>query len=178
MRPGNWGAPLRSCCRRPAQVHEQYTAARLAALAIDSVPASQVLQWLRLKLGPQVPRRAQVARALGVSERTLARRLAEQGQACRELALQTVADPALSLVDIGQSLGFAEASPFYRAFAAGPGCRPRAGDGSASRRPRVRSCSPPPARPTCWPSRARWGCAWHRPEARTWSPTRSGSRWG
>jgi AraC-like DNA-binding protein len=59
-----------------------------------------------------------------VSERTLARRLAEQGQTFegllddvrREYALQAVAAPTQALADIAQTLGFAESSTFYRAF--------------------------------------------------------------
>jgi len=124
--------PLPQADAQLAQVHEQYTATRLAALAIDSVSAPDVLQWLRLQLGPQVPRRAQAAQELGVSERTLARRLGEQGQtfeglldeARRELALQAVADPRQALLDIAQSLGFAEASTFYRAFCRWTGMPP------------------------------------------------------
>ena len=75
-------------------------------------------------MGPKVPRRAQAAQALGISERTLARRLREHEQTFdkllddvrRELALQAVSDSERSLVDIAQSLGFAESSTFYRAF--------------------------------------------------------------
>lgn len=107
-----------------AQVHEQYVAARLAALDMSEVSPSDLRQWLAAHIGPRVPRRAQAAHALGVSERTLARRLGGQGQtfdrllddARRELALQAVADPARALADIAQSLGFAESSTFYRAF--------------------------------------------------------------
>lgn len=116
--------PLPQADPRLAQMHEHYTAARLAALGIDSISAPDVRQWLAVHMGPQVPRRAQAAQALGVSERTLARRLGEQGQTFekllddvrRELALQAVADPERTLADIAQSLGFAEASTFYRAF--------------------------------------------------------------
>jgi AraC-like DNA-binding protein len=116
--------PLPQADPQLAQVHEQYTAARLAALGIHSISAIAVRQWLSTRLGPQMPRRAQVARALGVSERTLARRLAEQGQTFegllddvrREYALQAVAAPTQALADIAQTLGFAESSTFYRAF--------------------------------------------------------------
>lgn len=116
--------PLPQADPQLAQMHEHYTAARLAALGIDSISAPDVRQWLVVHMGPQVPRRAQAAQALGVSERTLARRLGEQGQTFekllddvrRELALQAVADPERTLADIAQSLGFAEASTFYRAF--------------------------------------------------------------
>ncbi|WP_306565103.1 AraC family transcriptional regulator [Aquabacterium sp.] len=139
--------PLPQADAQLAQMHERYTAARLAALAIDSVSAPDVRQWLRLQMGPQVPRRAQAAQALGVSERTLARRLAAQGQTFeslldevrRELALQAVADPQRSLAEIAQSLGFAEASTFYRAFCRWTGLPPvrwrRQGQQAASGRP-------------------------------------------
>ena len=61
---------------------------------------------------------------LGLSERTLARRLEAQGytfnsmldEVRRELALAAVRESGLSLAEIALSLGFAEASTFYRAF--------------------------------------------------------------
>lgn len=116
--------PLPQADPQLARVHEQYTTARLAALGIGGVSAPDLRQWMLAQVGPRVPRRGQAAQALGVSERTLARRLAEQGQTFdmllddvrRELALQAVADPERTLADIAQSLGFAEASTFYRAF--------------------------------------------------------------
>ena len=81
-------------------------------------------QWIAARLGPVLPRRAEAAEALGVSERTLARRLREQEQTFeglldevrRERALQAVAEASVSLSEIAESLGFAEASTFYRAF--------------------------------------------------------------
>ncbi len=71
-----------------------------------------------------LPRRADAAEALGISERSLARRLREQGQTFdglvddvrREKALQAVADSSSSLPEIAEALGFAEVSTFYRAF--------------------------------------------------------------
>lgn len=116
--------PLPQADAQLARVHEQYSAARLAALGADGIPATDLHQWLATHMGPQVPRRARAARAMGVSERTLARRLGEQGQTFdkllddvrRELALQAVADKERALADIAQSLGFAEPSTFCRAF--------------------------------------------------------------
>ena len=116
--------PLPQADPQFAKVHEQYTDARLAALSLSSVSVGDLRQWLMAHMGPQVPRRAQAAQALGISERTLARRLHEQEQTFdkllddvrRELALQAVSDSERSLVDIAQSLGFAESSTFYRAF--------------------------------------------------------------
>ncbi len=107
-----------------AKVHEQYTTARLVALGLGSLSADDLRQWLAAHMGTRVPRRRQAAESLGVSERTLARRLAEQGQTYegllddvrREMALQAVGDPSRVLAKIAQTLGFAEASTFYRAF--------------------------------------------------------------
>lgn len=116
--------PLPQADPQLAQVHERYTTARLAALGMSSVSVPEVRQWLAARLGPSLPRRALAAQVLGISERTLARRLREQGhsfdglldEARRERALQAVADPAASLPAIAESLGFAELSTFYRAF--------------------------------------------------------------
>lgn len=116
--------PLPQADLQFARVHEQCAAARLAALGSNQVAVSNLRQWLIAHMGPQVPRRAQAARALGISERTLARRLSEQAQTFdnllddvrKEMALLAVSASERSLVDIAHSLGFAEASTFYRAF--------------------------------------------------------------
>ena len=116
--------PLPQADPQFAKVHEQYTDARLAALSLSSGSVGDMRQWLMDHMGPQVPRRAQAAQALGMSERTFARRLHEQEQTFdhllddvrREMALKAVADSDRSLADIAQSLGFAESSTFYRAF--------------------------------------------------------------
>lgn len=107
-----------------ARVHEQYNAGRLAALEKGAVSAEDLRQWLVARMGPNLPRRADAARMLGLSERTLARRLEAQGytfnslldEVRRELALAAVRESGLPLAEIALSLGFAEASTFYRAF--------------------------------------------------------------
>jgi len=107
-----------------AQVHEQYNAGRLAALEKGAVSAEDLRQWLVARVGPTLPRRAEAAGALGISERTLARRLETQGytfnslldEVRQELALAAVRESRQSLADIALSLGFAEPSTFYRAF--------------------------------------------------------------
>lgn len=117
-------APLPQADPGLARVHEQRNAARLTELSLDPMSIDQLQQWLRTRMEARVPRRAEAARALGVSERTLARRLGEQGRTFqglvddirREMALQAVSDPGRSLADITQSLGFADRSTFYRAF--------------------------------------------------------------
>ncbi|HWB81033.1 MAG TPA: AraC family transcriptional regulator ligand-binding domain-containing protein [Nannocystaceae bacterium] len=65
-----------------------------------------------------------VAKQLGVSARTLQRRLADTGTswsdvleaARRELSARLLVDPSLSVDDVAVLLGYAEASAFHRAF--------------------------------------------------------------
>lgn len=128
--------PLPQADATLARVHEQYNEIRLAALenATDSgsVSAGELQRWLAEQLGPVPPRRDQAARMLGLSERTLARRLKVQGvtfnqlldHARREQALTAVREGRRSLADIALSLGFAEPSTFYRAFVRWTGLPP------------------------------------------------------
>ncbi|WP_372988337.1 AraC family transcriptional regulator [Marinobacter sp.] len=116
--------PLPQADPQLAQVHERYTSARLAALTMNSASVAELERWLAARVGPVLPRRADAAEALGISERTLARRLQEQGQTFeglldevrRQKALQAVAETSAALPEIAESLGFAEVSTFYRAF--------------------------------------------------------------
>lgn len=116
--------PLPQADPQFARVHEQFSAARLAGLDAQNASVRDLREWLAAHPGPRTPRRAQASRALEMSERTLARRLREQGQTFegllddvrREQALRALADPEGTIADIAQSLGFAEASTFYRAF--------------------------------------------------------------
>ncbi|QCF27152.1 AraC family transcriptional regulator [Hydrocarboniclastica marina] len=124
--------PLPQADPQLAQVHERYSTARLAALSMSSVSVPEMKQWLATRLGPNLPRRSMAAKALGISERTLARRLREQGHTFDGLldevrqvrALQAVADTHASLPAIAESLGFAEVSTFYRAFRRWTGLSP------------------------------------------------------
>ncbi|MDX1757940.1 MAG: AraC family transcriptional regulator ligand-binding domain-containing protein [Marinobacter sp.] len=116
--------PLPQADPQLAQVHTRYTTARLAALSMNSASVPELQRWLAARLGPVLPRRAEAAEALGISERTLARRLRDQGQTFdnlldevrRQRALQAVAETTAPLPEIAESLGFAEVSTFYRAF--------------------------------------------------------------
>jgi AraC-like DNA-binding protein len=115
--------PLPQADPQLARVHDQFTAARLAALDAQTLSIAGLREWLAAQAGPQL-RRADAARALALSERTLARRLQQQGQTFerlldevrREQALRALADPEAVIADIAQMLGFAEASTFCRAF--------------------------------------------------------------
>ncbi|MCA9632460.1 MAG: AraC family transcriptional regulator ligand-binding domain-containing protein [Myxococcales bacterium] len=78
------------------------------------------------------PSQREVARKLGASERTLQRRLAEEGMSfvriadeCRrELALLHVADPSLPLADVAFLLGYSDTTAFHRAFRRWTGSTP------------------------------------------------------
>lgn len=80
------------------------------------------------------PRLAQVAQRLGVSERTLHRRLDEEGtgfaalvdEARRARALLLLEDRALSASEIAFLLGYTEPAPFFRAFKRWTGATPAA----------------------------------------------------
>ena len=74
----------------------------------------------------------QAAQRLNLSERSLQRRLGDEGTRFadladavrRELALRYISDPRLSLGEVAFLLGFAEPSPFHRAFRRWTGMTP------------------------------------------------------
>lgn len=117
-------APLPQADARLARMHDQYAAQHLAVLSQGGVSVQELRAWIANALQGRVPTRAEAARALGISERTLARRLQEQqlsfslllDSVRRDAALLAVARPELTLAYIGQSLGFAESAVFWRAF--------------------------------------------------------------
>ncbi|HMN74511.1 MAG TPA: AraC family transcriptional regulator [Burkholderiaceae bacterium] len=115
-----------------AQAHHAQARARLAALSARGELAQALRVWIAAQLQGQLPTRAQAARALGLTERTLARRMQAQGlsfsglldEARRDAALQAVANGKRPLAEIGQSLGYAEPSVFWRAFRRWTGITP------------------------------------------------------
>ena len=84
----------------------------------------QLRQLLAEVLARGVPEIDAVARRLAMSERTLRRRLEEEGTSFRDLLDQTRAelargylrDPGLALSEVAFLLGFSEPSAFHRAF--------------------------------------------------------------
>ncbi len=130
--------PLPQANAQLARLHEQYAAAQLQALAQQQGLDEAVRNWLREQMASgarmAAPTRAEAATAFGLGERTLARRLSERGthhnalldEARRELALQWLAGGERTVREVAQQLGFAELSPFYRAFQRWSGSSPRA----------------------------------------------------
>lgn len=97
------------------------TTARLRALLFDQIPRG-------------VTGKAELARAIGLSERTLNRRLREEGttfrdvleEVRRELAMSWLADARHAVYEVAFLLGYREPSTFYRSFRRWTGASPKA----------------------------------------------------
>ena len=108
--------PLRDLLRQHAE-------SLLARLPSTSVSA-RVVARLGEQLARGEPGRAALAGELGLSERTLQRRLAEEGSSYqqlladtrRQLAERYLDEGSLSAADIAALLGYSEPSVFFRAF--------------------------------------------------------------
>ncbi|MBX3230632.1 MAG: AraC family transcriptional regulator [Labilithrix sp.] len=102
--------------RRAADLH--------AALPPEASWAARARREIGLLLAEGEPRLPDVAKRLGVSERTLHRRLEGEStnfaslvdEARRERALLLIADPALSASELAFLLGYSEPAAFFRAF--------------------------------------------------------------
>ncbi|MEN5152529.1 AraC family transcriptional regulator [Pseudomonas orientalis] len=116
-------APLPTANEAMAQLHDRFAGEYLARFSESRVThkARQVL----CRLLPQgEPKREVVAQTLHLSQRTLQRRLQEEGTSFqallddtrRELAEQYLAQPSMTLLEIAYLLGFADPSNFFRAF--------------------------------------------------------------
>ena len=135
-------APLPQANARAQRLHGRDAAARLAALSRGSALARELRAWLAGELqAGQLPTRAHAAQMLLISERTLARRMQAEGlhfsalldEVRQGIALAAVADTDRSLAEIGQALGYAEASVFWRAFRRWTGVTPAQWRGRARR---------------------------------------------
>ncbi|MEP5937246.1 MAG: AraC family transcriptional regulator ligand-binding domain-containing protein [Erythrobacter sp.] len=105
----------------------------LAQIKTDAVHSFQVKSAIGKKLSGGVPKLSDVALGLGMSARTLQRRLSDNGvvfqdlvdQARRELAEKLLRTTNFPLVEIAFLTGFAEQSGFTRAFKRWAGETPR-----------------------------------------------------
>ena len=106
-----------------AQAHDRLAGEYLARFG-ESRVTHQARQVLCRLLPQGEPKRLAVATALRMSTRTLQRRLQEEGNSFqqlldetrRELAVQYLGQPQLTLLEIAYLLGFADPSNFFRAF--------------------------------------------------------------
>jgi AraC-like DNA-binding protein len=99
-------------------------AAALGELQARSSIKEQVKVVLKRSLASGRPELSDVARDLGLSERTLQRRITEEGASFRELLIearqelgrQLLSDPSAEIDEVACLLGYQDASSFYRAF--------------------------------------------------------------
>ncbi|MFN7129406.1 MAG: AraC family transcriptional regulator ligand-binding domain-containing protein [Brevundimonas sp.] len=104
----------------------------LQELDAQSTISDQVVMALKLLLPSGRPELPDVARQLGMSERTLQRRILAEGASFRELLLQArrdlwkqlLADEAIQIDEIAYLLGYQDVTSFYRAFRAWEGVTP------------------------------------------------------
>ncbi|HBB23517.1 MAG TPA: AraC family transcriptional regulator, partial [Pseudomonas sp.] len=123
FREADVNTPLPTANEALAQLHDRFAGEYLSRFA-DSRVMHRARQILCRLLPQGEPRREAVAQALCLSERTLQRRLQEEGGSFqqllddtrRDLAEQYLAQPDLAPLEIAYLLGFADPSNFYRAF--------------------------------------------------------------
>lgn len=104
----------------------------LDSVSCRSGIAARIASLLATQLTNTVPDKTVIAAQLGMSERTLQRRLQEEGTSFQEilddtrhyLARELLRNTALALGDVASQLGFAEPSAFFRAFKKWEGCTP------------------------------------------------------
>ena len=92
----------------------------------------RIRRLLRSHLRGEMPSLDEVSRVLGLTPQTLRRRMQEEGQGFqslkdhlrRDAAIEYLARPDMTLLDIADQLGFSEASTFHRAFKKWTGVAP------------------------------------------------------
>lgn len=108
-----------------SRVIERHAEALLAARPVEEQSvADRVRRVLAGSLGEGEATLAFVADKLRMSERSVQRKLAEEGvsfdalldELRRDLALRYLADPKLAIAEVAYLLGYSEPSPFHRAF--------------------------------------------------------------
>ncbi len=106
------------------EVLSRHVDARLESLPPRGALLARVSSTIARRLPVELPTLASTAAALRIPERTLQRRLADEGvthsalvdDVRRNLALELLADANVTLTDIGYRLHFADPAAFYRAF--------------------------------------------------------------
>lgn len=103
-----------------------------AQLAPDALPATRRVQRILLEHAASLLSAKAVARLLGMSDRTLHRRLADEGQSFRRLndqvkmrlAQRLLSESRMDLQQVAQCIGYADAASFCRAFQRWTGLTP------------------------------------------------------
>lgn len=144
--PVRWGAPCNTLVLRSSDLDRPFPghnrefldlvtpalAAALGELRGGSTTAEQVKVVLKRALASGRPEVATVARELGLSERTLQRRITDEGTTFRallaearlELGRQLLSDPSMGLDEVACLLGYQDTSSFHRGFREWEGTTP------------------------------------------------------
>lgn len=111
---------------------QQAPASLLVRYRDPSNMTERIRRLLRRRLDGESPSLDQVSESLAMTPQTLRRRLREEGQGFqaikddlrRDAAIEYLAQPDLTLLDIANHLGFSDASTFHRAFKGWTGLSP------------------------------------------------------
>ncbi|QSP94449.1 AraC family transcriptional regulator [Marinobacter salinisoli] len=123
---------------------EAHALSQLAVLDTNTALTARVKQMIQSHLTQGISRQDIVAEALGVTNRTLQRRLSQEGTSYQKvldevrqsLAEDYLQNSELSIPDIALRLGYSETTSFHRKFKATKGKTP--GEFRASSRPAIR----------------------------------------
>lgn len=128
---GLLGRPSRSANPRLFALLSDEAARELAEL-VENQLLNRVRYWLAANLGVRTCSLAGCAEALDLTPAALQRALAEQGSSfralhdeVRRLRALTMLEAGLAIREVARACGFAELSPFYRAFRRWQGCTPQ-----------------------------------------------------
>lgn len=124
--------PIRHADPQLLQTLLQHATGVLAMIDQHENTTRKVKNLLRLQLNDALPRKETIASQLGMTARTLQRRLSEEGTSFqellnelrRELAEYYLLQTPLSADEIGARLGFAESRSFHRSFKLWTGMTP------------------------------------------------------
>ncbi|WP_010485578.1 AraC family transcriptional regulator [Pseudomonas sp. S9] len=123
--------PSRSANPRLFKLLSEQATVELAELS-ENLLLDRVRNWLEANLGQQLCSLQACAPALNLKPAALQRDLAAQGSSFRQLHDEVRRLRALALLeqgmatrDVARACGFAELSPFYRAFRRWQGCTPK-----------------------------------------------------
>ncbi len=117
--------------RKTLEAHAQ---TQLATLAKDTALVTRVKHSIQQQLRQGITRQDMVAEHLGMTSRTLQRRLSQEGVSYQALldevrqamAEDLLANTALGIPEIGERLGYSESTSFHRKFKAATGMTPGA----------------------------------------------------
>ncbi|UZE95587.1 AraC family transcriptional regulator [Alkalimarinus alittae] len=124
--------PLLEADEELREIHERHARQRLIALQKTKTTADQVSMILQTHMADSDAGRLFVAKKIGLNEKGLQRKLAEEGvtfqglynEIRKRLALDYVSDTGIPLAEVSIMLGFSDSSAFYRAFKRWTGCTP------------------------------------------------------